>query len=202
MPRVAGQIDLAKGEAILDAAVEVLGERGLAASMEEVARRAGVSKQTIYNHYGSKAELIRALVDRRVADITAPLEMPGADEHPEATLAGFARTMLQAIISPRATAMMRLYIQGAGEAPDVARAVFEAGPKASRARLAAFLARETADGRLAVDDPAMAAEFFGGMVVGTYQLADLLGVDRGLTQVQIDAIAVEAARRFMRAYAV
>lgn len=41
MPRVAGQIDLAKGEAILDAAVEVLGERGLAASMEEVARRAG-----------------------------------------------------------------------------------------------------------------------------------------------------------------
>ncbi|MFZ3005325.1 MAG: TetR/AcrR family transcriptional regulator [Phenylobacterium sp.] len=202
MPRVAGQIDLAKGEAILDAAVEVLGERGLAASMEEVARRAGVSKQTIYNHYGSKAELIRALVDRRVADITAPLEMPGADEHPEATLAGFARTMLQAIISPRATAMMRLYIQGAGEAPDVARAVFEAGPKASRARLAAFLARETADGRLAVDDPAMAAEFFGGMVVGTYQLADLLGVDRGLTQVQIDAIAVEAARRFMRAYSV
>lgn len=202
MPRVAGQIDLAKGEAILDAAVEVLGERGLAASMEEVARRAGVSKQTIYNHYGSKAELIRALVDRRVADITAPLEMPGADERPEATLAGFARTMLQAIISPRSTAMMRLYIQGAGEAPDVARAVFEAGPKASRARLAAFLARETADGRLAVDDPAMAAEFFGGMVVGTYQLADLLGVDRGLTPAQIDAITAEAARRFMRAYSV
>lgn len=37
-------------------------------------------------------------------------------------------------------------------------------------------------------------------VVGTYQMADLLGVDRGLTQVQIDAIAAEAARRFMRAY--
>ncbi|MBP7817346.1 MAG: TetR/AcrR family transcriptional regulator [Phenylobacterium sp.] len=202
MPRVAGQIDLAKGEAILDAAVEVLGERGLGASMEEVARRAGVSRQTIYNHYGSKAELIRALVDRRVADITAPLEMPGADEHPEEALADFARTMLQAIISPRSTAMMRLYIQGAAEAPDVARAVFEAGPKASRARLAAFLARETADGRLSVDNPAMAAEFFGGMVVGTYQLADLLGVDRELTDAQIDAIAIEASRRFMRAYSV
>ena len=202
MPRVAGQIDLAKGEAILDAAVEVLGERGLGASMEEVARRAGVSRQTIYNHYGSKAELIRALVDRRVADITAPLEMPGADEHPQEALADFARTMLQAIISPRSTAMMRLYIQGAAEAPDVARAVFEAGPKASRARLAAFLARETADGRLSVDNPAMAAEFFGGMVVGTYQLADLLGVDRELTDAQIDAIAIEASRRFMRAYSV
>jgi TetR/AcrR family transcriptional repressor of mexJK operon len=66
MPRLVGQIDLAKTEAILDAASEVLGERGLAAPMEAIARRAGVSKQTVYNHYGSKAELIRALVDRRV----------------------------------------------------------------------------------------------------------------------------------------
>ena len=202
MPRLAGQIDLAKGEAILDAAIEVLGERGLAASMEEVARRAGVSKQTIYNHYGSKAELIAALVDRRVADITAPLEMPGADEHPEEALAGFARTMLHAILTPRATAMMRLYIQGASEAPEVARAVFEAGPRTSRARLAAFLGREHANGRLAVEDPALAAEFFNGMVVSAHQLAELLGVHPGLTDAQIDAIATEAARRFMRAYSV
>lgn len=76
------------------------------------------------------------------------------------------------------------------------------GPRPRGGRLAAFLARETADGRLAIDDPAMAAEFFGGMVVGTYQLADLLGVDRGLTDAQIEVIAREAARRFMRAYAV
>ena len=55
MPRVAGQIDVAKNEAILDAAVAAMGERGLAVSLEEVARRAGDSKQTIYNHYGSKA---------------------------------------------------------------------------------------------------------------------------------------------------
>ena len=40
MPRAPGQIDLAKTEAILDAAAQVFGERGLAASMEEIARRA------------------------------------------------------------------------------------------------------------------------------------------------------------------
>ena len=69
MPRAVGQIDLAKTEAILDAAAEVFGERGTAASMEEIARRACVSKQTIYNHFGSKPELIRALVDRRVEEM-------------------------------------------------------------------------------------------------------------------------------------
>src|SRR6185503_1171575 len=78
MPRLAGQIDVAKNEAILDAALEVLAERGAAASMEEIARRAGVSKQTIYNHYGSKADLVRAMCARRVSEMTAPLEAPGA----------------------------------------------------------------------------------------------------------------------------
>ena len=47
MPRLAGQIDVAKNEAILDAAVEVLAERGLSAPIEAIARRASVSKQTI-----------------------------------------------------------------------------------------------------------------------------------------------------------
>ncbi|MET0293380.1 MAG: helix-turn-helix domain-containing protein, partial [Phenylobacterium sp.] len=50
MPRLAGQIDVAKTEAILDAAAEVLAERGFSAPIEEIARRAGVAKQTVYNH--------------------------------------------------------------------------------------------------------------------------------------------------------
>jgi TetR/AcrR family transcriptional repressor of mexJK operon len=202
MPRIAGQIDLVKSEAILDAAVSVLAERGLSASMEEIARRAQVSKQTIYNHYGSKAELVRALVDRRVDDIVAPLGSPGADEHPEEALAGFGRVMLEALLTPRTAAMMQLYIAGASETPDLARTVYEAGPRASRARLAQFLAQEAADGRLAIDDPNLAAEFFAGMVVGTYQIAALLGVDRRVTIEEIDRVTREAAARFMRAYAV
>ena len=76
MARISGQIDVAKSEAILDAAIEVLAERGVSASMDEIARRAGVSKQTIYNHYGSKAELVRIMSARRVHEITASLVAP------------------------------------------------------------------------------------------------------------------------------
>ena len=42
MPRIVGQIDISKNEAILDAALAVLAERGVSVSMEEIARRAGV----------------------------------------------------------------------------------------------------------------------------------------------------------------
>jgi len=201
MPRVAGQIDISKNEAILDAAVELMAERGLSASIEEIARRARVSRQTIYNHYGSKAELVRALTERRVHEITAPLEAPEAAEHPAEALAAFGRVMLHAVLAARTSTFMRMAMAGVTEAPELGVAFYEAGPKSSRQRLASFLALETAAGRLACPDPREAAEFFAGMVIGSYQTAALLGVDPGLDEARIGRIAAEAAARFMRAYA-
>lgn len=200
MPRVPGQIDLAKREAILNAAGAVMAERGLSASVAEIARHAGVSKQTIYNHFGSKADLVGALSERRTQEMTAPLKTPDASDHPEDALAGFARTLLTAATAPRSVAFMRVAIQSAPEMPELARALYDAGPRDSRARLAEFLAAEHAAGRLNVPDPSQAAEFFGGMALGSYQMAGLLGADRALCADQIDAIAREAAGRFLRAY--
>src|SRR3546814_18732628 len=80
--------------------------------------------------------------------------------------------------------------------------MFEAGPKESRAKLARFLALETAAGRLACPDPLQAAEFFAGMAISSQQTAALLGVPSTLTAERIDEIAREVAAPFMRAYAV
>ena len=201
MPRVAGQIDVAKTEAILDAAVEVIGQRGLGAPMEAIARRAGVSKQTVYNHYGSKAELIRALMARRVAIITAPLHAPEAIDNPREALEGFARSMLETLVINKSYAVMRVMIQGAVEMPDMAREIFEAGPRQTRRQLAAFLAEETRRGRMDAPDPEQAAEFFAGMVMSHHQLRGLLGLPSDKSAEQFAALAAEAANRFMRAYA-
>jgi TetR/AcrR family transcriptional repressor of mexJK operon len=190
MPRVAGQIDVAKTEAILDAAVEVIGERGLAAPMEAIARRAGVSKQTVYNHYGSKADLMRALMNRRVEAITASLREPGAIENPTEALEAYARSVLETVITSKSYSMMRVIMLGSGEMPDVAKEVFEAGPLSARKQLAAFLRTETELGRMKVEDFDQAAEFFSGMVMGHSQTPDEYG-----------RLAREAAVRFMRAYA-
>ena len=201
MARVTGQIDLSKNEAILDAAIQVLGERGITAPMEEIARRASVSKQTIYNHYGSKAELVRALVLRRVREMAAPLETPEGIDDPAQALTGFARILLSAILKPSGLSLYRMAMISAFDMPDIARAMFEAGPKESCATLARFLALETQAGRLDCPDPQQAAEFFAGMVIGSHQSAALLGVQVMLTEAQVDQIAVEAATRFLRAYA-
>jgi TetR/AcrR family transcriptional repressor of mexJK operon len=202
MPRIAGQIDQAKSEAILEATAIAIHERGLSVSVDEIARRAGVSKQTIYNHYGSKADLVRALIERRVELITAALEVEGALEFPQEALAAYARELLETISMPRGITLFRLIIASVGAEPDMAQAVFRAGARATRIKLAAYLARESAAGRLAIDDPDEAADFFAGMVISHRQVAGLLGLESDLTPARIDRIATEAARRFMRAYAV
>jgi len=201
MPRVPGQIDVAKTEAILDAAVEVIGERGLSAPMEAIARRAGVSKQTVYNHYGSKAELMRALMNRRVEAITASLREPGAIDNPTETLEAYARSVLETVITSKSYSMMRVIMLGAGEMPDVANEVFEAGPLSARRQLAAFLKTETELGRMKVENFDQAAEFFSGMVMGHSQLRSLLRLPSDKTPDEYGRLAREAAVRFMKAYA-
>jgi AcrR family transcriptional regulator len=201
MPRVAGQIDQAKNGAILDAASEVLFERGLSAPIDEIARRAGVSKQTIYNHYGSKAGLVGALIARRINLITEPLAGPTAEAFPEAALAAYGRAVLTVAVAERSVAMLRLVIESVPAAGELGRATHEGGVRASLVRLAAFLEHETHLGRMGVKDAIQGADFFFGMVTSHHQMSRLLGAPTELDEARIDAIAREAAHRFMRAYA-
>jgi TetR/AcrR family transcriptional regulator, mexJK operon transcriptional repressor len=199
MPRALGQIDLRKSEAILDAASEVMAERGLAASVEEIARRAGVSKQTVYNHFGGRAEIVAALSERRAGTVAAALQEPGAVECPARALHGFALSLLQTLAS-RSTEVLRLTILQAAEHPELAEIVFESGPRTTRRRLAEFLAEEHRSGRLSVEDPALAADFFAGMVLGSLQLRALLGLG-ALGPEEAEARATAAVAAFLRAYA-
>jgi TetR/AcrR family transcriptional repressor of mexJK operon len=201
MPRAAGQIDRAKNEAILDAASDVIFERGLAAPLDDVARRAGVSKQTIYNHYGSKGDLVRALIERRSKTISAPLELPGAEATPVETLAAYAEMLLRTVMLERGVVLFRLMIANAGQDTSLVRAALPGGFRGARSKLTEFLRREARAGRLAIDDPMQAADFFVGMAVGNHQLEALLGLPGELNGEDIPRLAREAASRFVRAYA-
>ncbi len=202
MPRAAGQIDLHKNEAILDAAAVVLAERGLAAPIETIARVARVSKQTIYNHYGCKAALVRALVARRARNLAATLQTGEGRVDPQTALADFASAMLEPVQSGQNQSVMRVIALGADNADNaLAAQVYEAGPSTSQRQLAAFLERQSRDGVLDIDNPLQAAQFFIGMVVGHTQLRQLMRLPTGVSAADLRSLAEEAAARFMRAYA-
>ena len=201
MPRAAGQIDRAKNEAILDAAAEILSERGLSAPMAMIAKRASVSKQTIYNHYGAKLDLIQALVQRRVQDLTAPLIEPGAEENPEDALASFASIVIRMLSFRKGHGIMRLSVQSSVDMPNLSREIFELGPHATLGRLSAFMQAEMEAGRMEVGDPREAAEMFAGMAAGHKQIAAIMGCPIQMDEESIDQLARRIAQRFLKAYA-
>lgn len=197
MARRQGQIDEKKSEAILDAAATLFADKGLAVSMEEIARVAGVSKQTVYNRFASKIEIARAMANQRSDAIVAPLKSAAA---PAEVLEALALLLLERICHPDKVGSMRGVVLMSTEAPELAQTVYEAGPLRSLKLLSAWLADQTRAGRLNVPDPDEAAEMFSGLVLGHGHLRAMLNVP------QIDADrrarrAREAARLFVTAYA-
>lgn len=196
MARALGQVDAAKTEAILDAASALFGEKGALASMEAIARRAGVSRQTLYNRFPNKLEIGRALAARRSDAISAPLRAGG---EPAAVLTAFAVGLLDKVFRADAGASLRGVALMSPELPDLADAVYQAGPAEGLRRLSAWLAEQDRLGLLSVPDVDAAAEMFTGMVLGHGHLRAILGVAQPKTNVE--ARAAEAARRFLRAFA-
>jgi len=69
--------------AILQAAVHVL-NADAGASVEDIARAAGVSRQTVYAHFSSREALLNAVTERATAEAVAAFEAAGLDEAPPA----------------------------------------------------------------------------------------------------------------------
>ena len=197
MPRVAGQVDPKKSAAILEAASELFSEKGVAVSMNEIARRAGVSKQTLYNRYPSKTEIGRALAGRRSDAITAPLR---TGDDPETVLTALATAILNKICKAEKGESMRVVALMAPSAPDIAHAIYDGGPGESLRRLSAWLREQDRLGLLAIPDPDLAAEMFTGMVVGHGHLRTFLGIPH--PDQDHAPRARESARRFIRAFAI
>ena len=196
MARVRGQVDESKTEAILNAASALFAEQGGGVAMEAIARRAGVSRQTLYNRFPSKLEIGRALAGRRMDAISAPLRAGG---DPQTVLTTLAALLLDKICSDDGKASMRGVALMSPHAPDVARAIYDAGPGESLRRLSAWLTEQDRAGALSVPDPDHAAEMFAGMVLGHGHLRGVLGVPH--PAIDRDARAAETARRFLRAFA-
>jgi AcrR family transcriptional regulator len=69
-------------ESLVVAAREVFAERGVEASLEEIARRAGVGVGTLYRHFATRDALVEAVFERRIGEFVAVAD--AAAEEPDA----------------------------------------------------------------------------------------------------------------------
>jgi len=114
----------ARPSEIIEAAIEIFGERGFgAARLEDVARRAGVAKGTVFVYFSTKEDLFRAVAQSVLSSHLDRLQAAATGlDKPMAELVPLLLGQVAAVIGRgRLPAMMRLLIAESRQFPDLAR---------------------------------------------------------------------------------
>jgi|SRR5882724_2239185 len=190
-----------KRDAILEASRKVFMEVGFGAtSMDAIAAEAKVSKQTVYNHFGSKEELFAAMIRYWVEQKLVVFNEAARSGKPQDTLRIMAHQFLDHGSAEQRVAMYRILMAESPRFPELGEIFYSAGPAVVRKFLADYLADQDKRGTLHVENPQLAAEQFFGMLNGC-QLKAQLGIDRLPNKQAIDAYIEHAVMLMMKALA-
>jgi TetR/AcrR family transcriptional regulator, mexJK operon transcriptional repressor len=159
---------------VLRAATTSFLAHGYASSVDDIARRAGVAKQTVYSHFPSKDALFKEVahdLTRRVL-----VELEAAPEDLRAGLARFAIAYRARVLSTEGIATFRTVMAEVPRFRALAKNMYAASAGEMARQLGAYLERAMRAGKLRRDDPRFAAELLLGMLVGHERIKRLFGV--------------------------
>lgn len=139
----------ARPEEILAAALDVFTQTGFAsARVEDIARRAGLSKGAVYLYFPSKEAMLNALVEQSaglVAQSAERMVAAAAPGDPEQAFRAVLRMVLTVLSDPEVSAAPRLVLSEAPRFPELAAYyrthVIDIGQRAFRALFAAGIER-------------------------------------------------------------
>jgi len=162
---------------VLRAATTSFLARGYGSSVDEIARRAGVAKQTVYHHFPSKDDLFKEVAQELVKGVLVELESEPEDLR--AGLVRFALAYRKRVLAAQGIATFRTLVPEVPRFKALAKAVYANSAGEAVHRLSQYLGRAMADGRLRSDDPEFAAELLLGMLVGHDRIKRLFGIALG-----------------------
>ena len=160
---------------VLRAATSSFLAHGYRSSVEEIARRAGVAKQTVYHHFPrGKDELFKDVARELARRVLIELE----DEPRElrAGLIAFGAAYRQRALGAQGIATFRTLVPEIPRWRRLARAMYAASAGEMARRLAQVIGRAMDAGRLRREDPRFAAELLLGMLVGHDRIKRLFSV--------------------------
>ena len=128
-----------KSDPILMAAKDAFIESGFGnTSMDDVARRAGTTKRTVYNNFGSKERLLEAVIDHSILLFETAVPPLGAEADP-GQIREFCEILLQLMTWRAAIGLQRLMISEGPTFPEIATRLSLRISAAMRRPLAQFL---------------------------------------------------------------
>jgi len=157
---------------VLKAATDSFLARGYSSSVDDIARRAGVAKQTVYHHFPSKDRLFKEVA--RDLAMSVLVELEGSDVR--AALLSFAIAYRERALGAQGVAAFRTLVPTVPRFKALAKAMYANTAGELVGRLAQYLEGAMQAGRLRRDDPVLAAEMLMSMLAGVDRVKRLFGV--------------------------
>ena len=186
----------ARPNEIVDAALEVFAEKGFAAAkLDDIARRAGISKATLYLYFETKEEIFRAVARAAVASLREALEAPA--EASGGLFAEFApRLLLRAagmMAGGRVPTIARMVIGESRNFPDLAHIWHDDVVNSVIGILAEIIARAQARCEVTPGDPRLHAFSLMGPMVMAMLFREVFG-EAGANPPDLQVLADQHAR--------
>ncbi|WPP02880.1 TetR/AcrR family transcriptional regulator [Methylocella tundrae] len=190
-----------RDERLLEIATDMFLKHGFdGTSMERLAEAAMIGKATLYARYADKGQLFADVLRRRILTIYAPIEAEFAKglsgKSLEETLTILALRFIDSSLSPASIALLRILTAQSERFPELGKLAVEEGTNRKIRLVEGILTRFSAGRRFAIDDMALAADLFLGIVLGRVSRIALLGVQ--MDPEALDRQTREAVRIFVR----
>lgn len=188
-----------KRAAILDGAVDVFISMGYElASMDKIAETAGVSKRTVYNHFGSKENLFQAIVnDFLTQRQNLKTIVYDPDKTLDEQLLAFANAEIFLIDSPRRLGLSKFLTAVFLNDTNYARETVSKYPPAYD-MLLHWLMEAEKDSKIKADSLLMAARVFYALVEGAVTYPSLFS--GGINHAIVDPMLKEIIATFLARY--
>lgn len=170
-------------------------------SMLTIAERMRGSKQTLYNYFGSKEELLRAVLDFDVGEVAdQALEGLGAEKNLRKGLVRLGEVYLARQLAPLAISNIRIVATQPAET-GIGEDFYQNILCAAWRRVADALKKLMTEGKLRRADPWLAAMHFKGLVLQDLLERQLLNAAKEVSPKEVAAAVRHAADAFLRIYA-
>jgi TetR/AcrR family transcriptional regulator of autoinduction and epiphytic fitness len=206
--QVAGSKRLDNTGNILDAAKRLFLAKGFGGvNLDRVAQAANVSRQTLYNRFGSKEAIFRAMVERHWSifdDQELFSSLSGSQlAEPGEILRRFARTTLRFISEREQVAFTRLVIAEARHLPWIAEDFYRLGKEPLLEAFAACLKRLSHEKKLKCPHPEIAARQFFGLINEFTVWPKVMAIGSAALKIPSDDVVIdEAIKMFLSRYGV
>ncbi|MEX0280933.1 MAG: TetR/AcrR family transcriptional regulator [Arenibacterium sp.] len=191
-----------KFQQVLDGAREVFMADGFeGASVDDIARAAGVSKATLYSYFPDKRLLfseIASIECRLMAD--KALELIDETAPPRQVLTVAAQQIVPFVLSDFAQQCFRICLSERERFPELGRTFYANGPEMGRQRLIEYMKGAVGRGELRIDDLEMAAEQFSELCKAKLWVRAVFGIQTKFSEEEIADVVWNAVETFMARY--